>query len=182
MTWEVIVSTKLLPPKFLTAEIAKQSVALVTSAIFSGANVDELARRGHIVIIVPAMADDRAEDYPSWPDYPLHPYVLYEESVGDPKNWAYDFANIARCKALQLWHDRNDGRTDCMPHLLFPGDTPFCGGVKRHGIVVAFSGVQPWYDKMISGMVADMCIGHAYNAWMTSADKKATDGEACFIG
>ncbi|PIQ68706.1 MAG: hypothetical protein COV91_02745 [Candidatus Taylorbacteria bacterium CG11_big_fil_rev_8_21_14_0_20_46_11] len=75
-------------------------------------------------------------------------------------------------KAIQLWHDRNDDRTNIMPHLLFSGDTVYWGGVKRHGIVVACSGVQPWFDKMFSGMIADMLVGIAYNAWMLSEDKR----------
>ncbi len=173
---------KLLPPKFLTAELAKLAVSQVFDVVFRGA-MSNLAsgKMGHIVIIVPAMKDERAEDYPSWPDYPLHPYPLYEQSLGEPSAWKYDYMSIARCKALQLWHGRNDDRTDCVPHLLFPGDTPFWGGVKRRGIVVAFSGVQPYFDKMISGMVADMCVGLAHHTWMVSADKRATDGEACFL-
>jgi hypothetical protein len=174
---------KLLPPKFLTSEIAALAVERVFDAVFNGSGVCDMVSRkaGHVVIIVPAMKDERDENYPSWPDYPIHPHVLYEQDLGEPKEWRYDYANIAKCKALQLWHDRNDDRTDCMPHLLFSGDTPFWGGVKRRGIVVAFSGVQPYLDKMISGMIADMCVGLAYWAWMNSDDKKATDGEACFL-
>jgi len=72
--------------------------------------------------------------------------------------------------ALQLWHGRNDDRTDRIPHLLFPGDTPCWGGVKRHGIVVTCSGFQPHFGKMFSGMVADMCIGLSYNAWDQTKD------------
>ena len=117
------------------------------------------------------MPDERAEDYPSYPNLPLKPHVFYEHSFGK-EEWTHKFDDIARCKALQLWHERNDDRTDCRPLLLFPGDTPFWGGVKRHGIVVACSGVQPWFDKMISGMVADMIDAYAYNEWMESEDRK----------
>ena len=59
-----------------------------------------------------------------------------------------------------------------MPHLLFLGDTPYWGGVKREGIVVACSGVQPHFDRMIAGMVADGLIAMAYELWMTSEDKQ----------
>src|SRR3989338_7336273 len=69
-------------------------------------------------------------------------------------------------KELQLWHDRNDDRSEIIPHLLFPGDAPFWGGAKRRGIVVACSGIQPWLDKLVSGMVADLIVAIAYNAWM----------------
>ena len=55
-----------------------------------------------------------------------------------------------------------------MPHLLFTGETPYWGGVKRRGIVVTCSGVQPWFDKMVSGMIADAMVALAYDAWMNS--------------
>jgi hypothetical protein len=82
-----------------------------------------------------------------------------------------DYDSIAKCKALQLWQGRNDDRTDIAPHLMFAGDAPYYGGVKRHGIVVTCSGVQPWFDKMISAMICEMLVGLAYNAWMVSDDK-----------
>lgn len=174
---------KLLPPKFLTPAIAQVAVKNAFEILFNGVGIADLVSRniGHVIVIVPAMKDERAEDYPSYPDYPIHPYILYEESF-HKSVWPYEFDNIARCKGLQLWHERNDDRTDCIPHLLFPGDTPFWGGVYRHGIVVAFSGTQPYFDKMVSGMVADLCVGLAYHAWMTSDDKNAIDDrEAAFL-
>lgn len=110
-------------------------------------------------------------DYPDYPNYVITPTVLYEASL-NRELWTGEYDNIARCKGLQLWHDRNDDRTDVMPHLLFPGDTPFWGGVKRRGIVVSGSGIQSHFDKMICGMVADMIVAMAYDAWMTSKDRE----------
>jgi hypothetical protein len=164
---------KVITPKFLTVDIAKIAIEAVLSAVLLPSPIGGLmTRQGcHIIILVPAMKDDREADYPDWPNYPISPHVLYEHSV-EKEEWPAACDNIARCKALQLWHERNDDRTDCTPHLLFPGDTPYWGGVRRHGIVVACSGVQAHFDKMISGMVADMVVGLAYNAWMISDDKK----------
>lgn len=171
---------KLLLPKFLTPELAQEAIDRVLNAMMP----DLLGGRFkhpkcHIVVLVPVMLDESAEDYPNYPNMPLRPHVLREHSLGKEDGWQYDYANIAKCKGLQRWQDRNDDRTDCMPHLLFAGDTPFWGAVKRHGIVVACSGVQPYFDKMIAGMVADMIIALAYHAWMTSADK--ADDEMCFL-
>jgi hypothetical protein len=164
-------SEGMLLPKFLTKEIAEHAVSTVINAVFS--ENFGLAKRHacHIVVIVPSMKDDRAADYPDYPNYVISPAVLYEESINRTL-WTGEYDNIARCKGLQLWHDRNDDRTDVVPHLLFPGDTPFWGGVKRRGIVVACSGIQSWFDKMIAGMVADMIVAMAYNAWMTSKDRE----------
>jgi len=162
-------SEEMLTPKFLTEQVAKKAVHHVLSVIQS---LDGVLNRMmcHIVILVPSMKDDRQRNYPDWPNYQIEPCAIYEYSFGNMSNWPHRFDSIARCKALQLWHDRNDDRTDCMPHLLFPGDTPYWGGVKRHGIVVACSGFQPHFDKMFSGMIADMCIGLSYNGWTDLKD------------
>ena len=78
-----------------------------------------------------------------------------------------------RCKAVQLWTGCNDGRAGVVPHLLFPGYTPYWGGVKRDGIVVACSGVQPWFDRMISGIVADTIIALAHDAYENDEERKS---------
>lgn len=155
-------SEKVVTPFFLTEEIAKVALSFVGDAIEAFRRDGWLKRlMYHIVILAPSMKDDREADYPDYPDYPLRPHVLAENGEGDPSEWPHKFDNIARCKALQLWTGRNDGRTDSMAHLLFPGDTPWWGGVKRDGIVVACSGFQPHFDRMFAGMVADMCIALA---------------------
>ena len=149
-----------LTPKFLTPEVAAQvATQVLNSTLFYKGPLGEMIKRqaGHLVILVPSMEDAREADYPNWPNYPITPHVLHEQSVGEESEWAYPFKAIARCKALQLWQGRNDnGQTDSNAHLLFPNDTPYWGGVKRHGLVVGFSGVQPWFDQMIAGMTADM--------------------------
>ena len=193
-------SQDLLLPKFLTPDIASFAIRTTLRSIehgaplFSGAITNFPMRRRscdvchcscimcHTVVLVPAMKDERVEGYPSWPDYQLHAHLLYEHSEhkscdngpnASDNVWPYKFDDIARCKALQLWHNRNDDRTDIRPHLLFPGDTPFWGGVKRNDIVVATSGVQPYFDKMISGMVADMCVAMAHDAWLKGQDHES---------
>ena len=154
---------KMLTPKFLTKEIAERAVLRMID-VMRGSE-DLLSRQAfHMVILVPSMKDAREKNFPDWPDYNIKPHVIYEHSFAKDV-WNHEFDEIARCKALQLWHDRNDDRTDCMPHLLFPSDTPYWGGVKRHGIVVACSGFQAHFDKMFSGIVADICIAMAYNEW-----------------
>lgn len=148
-------------PEFPTKGIAAKIMADV--ALFVAGSFSIKRETFHIVMLVPSM--DTSGTYP---DYPIRPHLLAEYSYGGKSGWERDFANIAQCKALQLWHDRNDGGTDSTAHLLFPGDTPFWGGVKRSGIVVACSGVQPWFDRMISGMVADAYIAVAHGekaAW-----------------
>lgn len=169
---------KLLLPKFLNKEKAEEAIRLVSKFATTPPMLFDTGEREmfHVAILVPAMKDDGGESYPN---YPIQPHLLAELGFGDKKKWPYDFGNIARCKALQLWHDRNDGGTDIKPHLLFPGDTPFWGGVKRDSIVVTCSGLQPYFDRMIAGWVADHCIAYAYHHWMLSDDK--TNDELCFL-
>jgi hypothetical protein len=173
----------LLTPKYMTADIAKDAVEAALTTVYSqlirGALDAPLKEHLHIVVLVPGMTDHVAEDYPDWPDYPLKPVLLYEESRGNKSEFAYPFDEIARCKALQLWTDRNDDRTDIVPHLLFKGDTPFWGGVKRRGIVVSCSGLDPWVDKLVSGMVADIIVALTHDYWVHSLDK--ADDELCFL-
>lgn len=170
-------------PKFLTAEMARKAVNQVFECVmWNGKSSTFTPKRQacHIVVMVPEQVT-KAEDGSDlvYPNYLIRPTALFEKSFGHPqdhddpkKSWTADYADIARCKAFKLWHGMNDGRTDILPHLMYSGDCPFWGGVKRDGIVVACSGVEPWFDRMIAGMVADMLIAGAYHAWMKSKDKK----------
>jgi len=147
-------------PKFLNVNVAIIAVSQVLKATFFDPSFPYLKRcEGHIVVLVPEITDKG-----------VRPFVLYEHSIGE--NWPHQFDKIAMSKAFQLWEDRNDGGTDIKPHLLYTGDAPYWGGVKREGIVVACSGVQPYYDRMIAGMIADMCVALSYDAWEQSLDKK----------
>jgi hypothetical protein len=110
----------------------------------------------------------------------VKPLVIFEKSFyGGRDELDATFGTFARLKAHQLWYDRNDDRTGILPHLLFQGDTVYWGGVKRLGIVVTCSGLQQYLDKMISGMIADMLVAMAQEAWTTSAE--ALEGKH-FVG
>lgn len=145
-------TTSSTPLEFLTEELAEQVVKhILKCTLYSEKMADRIKRKqGCIVIIVPKV---NQED----PLGPITGKVLYTESVGQQSEWEYPFHKIALNKAYQLWQGRNDnGQTASNKHLLASEDTPFWGGVYRHGIVVAFSGENPLIDQMISGMVADM--------------------------
>lgn len=152
-----------LKPKFLTKEVADQAMNAVWEMVSLQPPFNERLKRlaFHVTVLGPEMDHGTS----TYPNYPIRPIVIAEQGFGDKNLWSHDFAEIAQCKALQLWHDRNNGATTIMPHLLFPNDTPFWGGVKRDGIVVACSGVQAHFDRMIAGMVADGCVALAYDAY-----------------
>jgi hypothetical protein len=169
----------LITPKYLTKDIAEEAIdtALITVAGETSPLkrcFDFLFPQCHIVVLVPGMEDDRLEDFPNWPNYPTHAVSLCERSMGQSV-WKHPYDNIARCKALQLWTDRNDDGTGSIPHLLFSWDTPYWGGVKRKGIVVTCSGFHPWFDKMISGIIADIMIGMAHDAYENDSTRVSDD-------
>jgi hypothetical protein len=158
-------------PFFLTDEVAESAVLLVSKVIDNLVKIGKIkCSMCHIVILVPSGEVNSPSDY-------LNSHLLYEKSFGNTGKWPHEFAEIARSKAYQLWQERNDGRTDCIPHLLMPGDTPWWGGVRREGIVVACSGFHPHFDKMFAGMVADTCIALAYDAWSSVKGNFNNSGE-----
>lgn len=168
---------KSITPKYLTQEVAEMAVSAAFALTMDENSIfKSMLKRPHchVVILVPSMEDAREIDYPDWPHYPTKAQVLHEQSVGEKLEWEFPFDEIARCKALQLWTGRNDDRTACIPHLLFPGDTPYWGGVNRRGLVVTCSGVQPWFDKMISGFIADAMVALAHDSFMS--DKEVNEG------
>lgn len=170
-------SDKILLPKFLTKDEAALAVSTVVDAVTTRKFGPQLKRfMFHIVVLVPVLKEEtsgpsgRFRDWPN--DYSVEPHLLYEYSHGDKSDWPHEFDDIARSKAHQRWHGRNDDRTNVMPHLMVPGDTQFWGTAEYQSVVVACSGVQPWFDKMISGMVAHMCVALAYEKWMAGQEKK----------
>lgn len=183
---------ELTSPAYLTAEMAQAAVEAVVEAILNPPPGGKLAAAStflrpkrnqcHVVVVVPGTVGSIEPDSSSdWMEQrQVKPHVLFEKSFyGGRSELDATFGTFARLKAHQLWYDRNDDRTGILPHLLFEGDTVYWGGVKRLGIVVACSGIQPYIDKLISGMVADVLVAMAYETWMTSAD--ATQGKH-FVG
>ena len=150
-------------PKFLEEDVPCNTI-MAKVALFTVQTFPLERKTFHIVMLVPEMDYDPEK----YPDVPVRPHLFAEYTYGDRSTWKHDFANIARHKALQLWHDRSDG-SDSKAHLLFPGDTPHWGGVKRDGIAVACEGAGPHFDRMIASMIADACIALADDAkvkWM----------------
>jgi hypothetical protein len=166
--------SNMLTPKFLPRSVVEDVILAVATMVTTNAHLgDQLKRKAfHVVVIGPSMVDGRGTGYPDYPNYPAQPSVLGEMSFGNKEVWSGQYDSIARCKALQLWWDQNeDGLTDIVAHLLFPDDTRYWGGVKRHGLVAACSGVEPYFDQMISGMTADALKAVARHAYETSPDK-----------
>jgi hypothetical protein len=117
----------------------------------------------HTVIMDP-LADPAAQTFEE--------SILHEPSV-NRASWDADYAEFARAKARVSWRTRGDGHfmQALHPHLLEPGDTLLWGSVCRDSLVVAPSGMQPWYDEALAGIVACCARSHA-QAHAREAEKR----------
>ncbi len=119
-------------------DIAKQAVLLVKPSIdelFKRTNRKEL----HIVIM------DNFNDA-----------ILHEESIKNSETWEKPFDEFARSKAEQAWRERqaNIVAQTIHPSSLREGELPFYGSFVYGNIVVACSGVEQWFDMLVSGWIA----------------------------
>lgn len=126
-------------------DIAKQAIELVKPSIgelFKKTNRKEL----HIVIM-----DPRLKPWES----SFSDAILYEESI---KNlpWEKPFDEFARSKAQQAWREQKANiETQALhPSSLRENDLPFYGSFVYGNIVVACSGVEQWFDMLVSSWIA----------------------------
>ena len=84
--------------------------------------------------------------------------ILVERSVGEPARWEADYAHYARAKARLAWREgaTTADLVERTPALLRPGDLVVEGAVCRHGLVVAASGAQPWFDAAFAAMLVEL--------------------------
>ncbi|MGF1700903.1 hypothetical protein L4D09_11355 [Photobacterium makurazakiensis] len=82
--------------------------------------------------------------------------ILVETSIGEPDAWTIPFDQLARKKAQQAWRDSqaNISHQTIHPSSLHDDDVLYYGSFVYGNIVVACSGVQQWYDMLISGWIA----------------------------
>ncbi|TYL48766.1 hypothetical protein [Marinomonas sp. IMCC 4694] len=126
-------------------QLAKDAIDLVKPAIetlFNQTNRKEL----HIVVM-----DPRVKPWEST----FENAILYQESIKNTL-WTVPFDVIAREKAAQAWRYQRaniDYQTK-HPSSLKDNDVLFYGSFVYGDIVVACSGVEQWFDMLISGWIA----------------------------
>jgi len=155
-------------PKFLTRELAAIVVNRLYLEISGGASYlsqmipdGELDEGFHVSISVPCR----------WNGIPARA-MLYERSFGDVSGkWRYPYHAIAQSKNRQMAEEQSDGAS-ISPHLLFPGDTPYWGGIEVERVIVTCSGFKEPADREASCWVANKFIALAREAWEASDDKK----------
>ena len=127
-------------------DITQDAIDIVKPSIeklFERTNRKEL----HIVVMNPHLKPWEAS---------LEDAILYEESLGNPGNWTIKFDHLARKKAQQAWRESTSNLTlhSQHPSSLRDEDLLFYGSFVYGNVVVACSGVQQWYDMLISGWIA----------------------------
>lgn len=151
----------------LTRDVAQRAVEFVLPAIARLIETKVL-RRGdlHIVVANPTFRSDADEEdhLPGAGSVSVRRLwnekgILYEHSLGDRSLWQFPFDKIARSKCYLSWYYNMPTQVlqTRAPHLLRVGETVYYGSAVSDGLVVACSGVQPYFDQMISGWVLEAC-------------------------
>lgn len=127
-------------------EIAVLAIELVKPSIeelFQRTNRKEL----HIVVMDPRIRPWESD---------FDNAILYQESIRNTEKWEKPYDDIARNKAEQAWRDNqaNIVAQTRHPSSLRDDDIRFYGSFVYGNIVVACSGVEPWFDMLVSGWVA----------------------------
>jgi hypothetical protein len=128
-------------------KLAREAIELLTPSIKK--LLSEKAKREdmHIVVMDPTLKP--------W-ECSFEEAILYEHSMTDKATWANPYDEIAREKAQQAWRD---GESNMHKHLFAPatlksGESAYYGSFEYEGVIVASSGVESWFDVLISGWVA----------------------------
>ncbi|WP_062460700.1 hypothetical protein [Demequina soli] len=99
--------------------------------------------------------------------------ILWTGSIGDTEAKTYGYA-VAKAKvAERTGLDTSRVRMD-QPHLYTAGDIVYPGGVVRHGMVAAFSGVEGEADEMIAEWFIGAVRGIARLAFVSPQGPDAT--------
>ena len=109
----------------------------------------EKAKRTHVHIVI---MDPRKKPW----ECEFTDAIWYERSITNDEPWERDYTAFARAKANQAWREGQHGIvvTALAPATLRHGDTVYDGSFCYNGVIVACSGVEPYFDMLISAWVA----------------------------
>lgn len=135
----------------LTQQLARQAIELVLPVLALMTEQGIVKRRDmHIVVLDPTHTG-RFEDSA----------ILCEHQVGDVRKWEHSYDAIALKKAKMSFEHRLPSQVivEQVPYLLEGGDTKYFGNACQDGLIVAASGVEPWFDQMVSEMIVAVIRG-----------------------
>ncbi|BDZ61508.1 hypothetical protein Lsed01_01309 [Demequina sediminis] len=136
----------------LTPELCSQAWDLVTPAIERAAATGVIrAATGNLIVLDPATRDAT---------------LFWHGSIGDTEDKTYEYALAKARVAERTGLDTSRLRME-HPHLYTAGDIVYPGGIVRHGLVVAFSGVEGEADEMIAEWFVSAVRGIARLAFVS---------------
>jgi hypothetical protein len=101
----------------------------------------------HFIILNPA--------FERWSVKDVESAILLERFLGN-NDGKHNYREIALSKAGQAWRvgTSNAFVQSFAPALLEEGDTPYAGSFVCNGLVVAVSGLQPYFDELVANWIA----------------------------
>lgn len=131
-------------PRF-NENLAAKAIQLVVNSLVRTAMDAKLVKREHLHIVV-GKADGSTDGK-----------VLSELSMGDPQEWEFGYRGVAHSKFKITARTGLPTRLvqTCMAELADEdGDTVYWGSAIDGGIIVACSGVEPFWDEAFSKAIA----------------------------
>ncbi|HNX10889.1 MAG TPA: hypothetical protein PKI61_02000 [bacterium] len=131
----------------MNAEIVRKALELVTPAIEN--LLATIAKRNTVHVII---MDATKKPW----EAKFEDAVLAEKTFGDRNTWERKYDEVARGKAKQGWRigDSNFALQELGPAGIRPGEVLYVGGFNYQGQLVFCSGVESYFDTLISGWIA----------------------------
>ncbi len=131
----------------LTPGLIKEAYMMVYPLIEN--TLKSHAKRQHLAIVVTATEVIK----PHNPDKTFEEDCFLTVTIGSELEFEYPYLKIALSKAEKSART-GKGSAELSPHYLIDGDVIYWGSVVLEDIVVACSGVEPYYDEMFSMWIA----------------------------
>ncbi|CAG9179189.1 hypothetical protein CURE108131_00205 [Cupriavidus respiraculi] len=142
--------------RFANLHCARRAVQMALPMLEAAVRDRDVGESGflHVVVMDPAR-------HPS--ECTFEEAILHEFSTPGRERWDADYAWYAREKARVSWRTglASDHVQARFPHLLREGESMLGGAAVHHGIVVAVSGANPWFDEAFAECVASLMRGIA---------------------
>ena len=142
----------------LTEALCERAMCIIRPSMY-GAMDDAIVKRhqGCLVVLDPKVP--REPKYKTWsldPQDPFEELVLYQRHIGYARDWDGPYDKVARAKAYASWKTGLPAQLiqQWAPYLYEEGWTKWGGSdVGNGGLVVAFSGVEAYFDQMFAEMM-----------------------------
>jgi len=167
----------------LTKDICERALEVVEPAILA-ASARGIIKRGDGCLIV---CDPSIPYEPKYktagPSFEEGVVIFEHQYASGSESWEHPYDLIALSKAFIGWKTGKPSRQVLMeaPHLYEVDMTKYGGSAVENGLVVAFSGVEEYFDQMISEMMVAAIKGVCLHE-MFKPDGVMATADLDFIG